>query len=73
MKPQDKDTPEERRERLRFEEQKQNAGGNFSDGVNRNYGGGLADLGWKGILGLLVVLIGGFLLYRLYVSGYLPW
>ncbi|MFK3936200.1 DUF6366 family protein [Alkalihalobacillus sp. NPDC078783] len=73
MAHQQKETPEEKRERLRFEEQKRNPGGNFSDGVNRNDGGGLADLGWKGVLGLLVLLIGGYIAYRLYVLGYFPW
>lgn len=73
MAHQQKETPEEKRERLRFEEQKRNPGGNFSDGVNRNYGGGLADLGWKGVLGLLILLIAGYIGYRLYVLGYFPW
>lgn len=41
--------------------------------MNRNYGGGLADLGWKGVLGLLILLIGGYIGYRLYVLGYFPW
>ncbi|MEK4566432.1 DUF6366 family protein [Alkalihalobacillus sp. FSL R5-0424] len=73
MAHQQKETPEEKRERLRFEEQKRNAGANFSDGVDRSYGGGLGDLGWKGVLGLLVLLIGGYIGYRLYVLGYFPW
>ncbi|WP_082197961.1 DUF6366 family protein [Bacillus sp. FJAT-26390] len=47
-----KETPEEKRERLRLEELKNNPSGAFNDGANRAEFGSLADLvgglGWKG-------------------------
>ena len=52
-----KETPEQKRERLRQEEMKRNPTGNLNDAFNRANSGGLMDLvgslGWKGT-GLLL-------------------
>ncbi|QPA32370.1 DUF6366 family protein [Thermaerobacillus caldiproteolyticus] len=64
-----KETPEEQRERLRQEELKNNPSGTFRDGLNRADNTNLADLvgglGWKGTGILILVLIGGYFLYKL--------
>ncbi|WP_102691781.1 DUF6366 family protein [Rummeliibacillus pycnus] len=61
--------PEEKRERIRREELKNNPFGTLNDGVNRVGNGNLPDLagglGWKGTGILIVVLILGYVLYRL--------
>jgi len=48
----DKETPEERRERLRQREKKSNPTGNLNESLNRGANGSLVDLvgalGWKG-------------------------
>lgn len=59
----EKQSPEQRREKLRQQEQKRNLGGNLNDAFNRGYGGGFADLvgmfGWKttGIVFMFIVII----------------
>ena len=62
-----KETPEEKRERLRQEELKNNPSGAFGDGLNRAGSGNFADLiggmGWKGT-GILILIIIGYLLYK---------
>ena len=66
----EKETPEERRERLRQEELKGNVGGNVHDAFNRSSNGGLNDLvgglGWKGTGILLLIIILGFIIYSLF-------
>jgi hypothetical protein len=55
-----KETPEQKRERLRQEELKRNPTGSMNDAYNRASSGGLADLvgslGWKGT-GILIFVI----------------
>jgi Family of unknown function (DUF6366) len=64
------ETPEEKRERLRQEELKKNPTGALKDGFNRGENGNLADLvgslGWKGTGILIIVLIVGYVLYKLF-------
>ncbi|WP_438349968.1 DUF6366 family protein [Paenibacillus sp. FA6] len=63
------ETPEKKRERLRQEELKNNPFGAFNDGVNRAEYGNLADLvgglGWKGTGTLILILIIGYVIYKL--------
>jgi Family of unknown function (DUF6366) len=68
---QEKETSEERRERLRQEERKHNPGGSFHDGLNRSEHGNLADLvgglGWKGtgiILLIIIALAGAWTIFN---------
>ncbi|MFD2924077.1 DUF6366 family protein [Halobacillus naozhouensis] len=60
----DKETPEERRERLRQEESKKPAGS--------IHGGGLPDLvgklGWKGTGILIFLLLVGFIIYSVFFN-----
>ena len=64
------ETPEEKRERLRQEELKKNPNSALRDGFNRAENGNLADLvgglGWKGTGVLIIVLIVGYVLYKLF-------
>lgn len=66
----DKNTPEEKRERLRQEEWKSNSGGNVNDSLNKGRNGSLVDLvgglGWKGTGILLLILILGFIIYAVF-------
>lgn len=61
--------PEESRERLRQEELKKNATGAYHDSINRGEGGSLPDFvggsGWKGTGIVILVLIVGYVLYRM--------
>lgn len=63
------ETSEEKRERLRQEELKKNPYGAFRDGLNRGENGNITDLvgdlGWKGTGILIIVLIVGYVLYKL--------
>jgi hypothetical protein len=63
------ETPEEKRERLRQSELKNNPTGSLHDALNRGSNGNLTDLsggmGWKGMGVLIVVLIVGYVLYKL--------
>ncbi|MFJ8064605.1 DUF6366 family protein [Psychrobacillus sp. NPDC096426] len=64
------ETPEEKRERLRQSELKNNPTGSLHDALNRASNGNLTDLtggmGWKGTGILIVVLIVGYVLYKLF-------
>lgn len=64
------ETPKEKRERLRQQELKKNPGGALRDGFSRGENGNLTDLtgdmGWKGTVILIVVLIVGYVLYKLF-------
>jgi hypothetical protein len=64
-----KETPEEMRERLRHSELKNNPTGSLHDALNRGSGGNLTDLtgglGWKGMGILIIVLIVGYVVYKL--------
>ncbi|KQL19095.1 DUF6366 family protein [Cytobacillus solani] len=61
-----KETPEQKRERLRQEETKRNPTGNLNDAFNRANSGSLMDLvesfGWKGTGILILVFIIGFII-----------
>ncbi len=63
------ENPEEKRERLRQEELKKNPSGALRDGLSRAENGNLTDLvgdlGWKGTGILIIVLIVGYVLYKL--------
>jgi hypothetical protein len=63
------ETPAEKREKLRQEELKRNPGGALRDGLSRAENGNLTDvvgdLGWKGTAILIIVLIVGYVLYKL--------
>ncbi len=63
------ENPKEKRERLRQEELKRNPGGALRDGFSRGENGDLTnlvgDLGWKGTAVLIIVLIVGYVLYKL--------
>ncbi|WP_096200039.1 DUF6366 family protein [Bacillus sp. FJAT-45350] len=65
-----KETPEQKRERLRQEELKRNPTGNMNDAYNRANSGNLADLvgslGWKGTGILILVIIIGFVIVYLF-------
>lgn len=65
-----KETPEQKRERLRQEELKSNPTGNMNDAFNRANSGNLADLvgslGWKGTGILILVIIIGFIIVSLF-------
>jgi len=64
------ETPKENRERLRQQELKKNPGGALRDGFSRGENGNLTDLtggmSWKGTVLLIVVLIVGYILYKLF-------
>ena len=63
----EKETPEERRERLRQEELKGNPTGNLKDSTHRSSYGSLVDfvggMGWKGTGMLIILIIVGFIIY----------
>ena len=65
-----RETPEEQREKLRQEELKKNTTGALNDGFNRGENGNLADsvggLGWKETGILIIVLIVGYVVYKLF-------
>ncbi len=68
--PENHETPEERRERIRQKELRGNPMGNLGDATNRASSGGLVDLvgalGWKGTGILLIILIVGFFTYAIF-------
>ncbi|MCP3031542.1 DUF6366 family protein [Halobacillus sp. A1] len=68
----EKETPEERRERLRQEELKGNYNGNLKDSTYRAHNGSLVDLvggiGWKGTGMFIILIIVGFIVYSLFFS-----
>ena len=65
-----KEKPEDMRERLRQEEIKRNLPSNIGDGFNRAQNGSLVDLvgglGWKGTGILIIVIIVGYLILSLF-------
>ncbi len=65
-----KETPEQKRERLRQEELKRNPTGSMNDALNRARSGSLADLvgrlGWKGTGILLLVIIAGVIITSIF-------
>lgn len=65
-----KETPEQKRERLRHKELKSNPAGNMNDAFNRANSGYLADLvgslGWKGTGILILVIIIAFIIVSLF-------
>ncbi|WP_010650557.1 DUF6366 family protein [Oceanobacillus massiliensis] len=66
----EKEAPEQKRERLRQEELKKNPIGNAGDAFNSADSGNLADLvgglGWKGTGLIIAAIIVGLLLYSLF-------
>jgi hypothetical protein len=66
-----KETPEQKRERLRQEELKRNPTGSMNDAFNRANSGSLADLvgslGWKGTGLLILVLIIGVIIASMFL------
>ncbi|MEK3975941.1 DUF6366 family protein [Psychrobacillus sp. FSL K6-2684] len=66
------ETPKEKRERLRQLELNKNPGGALRDGFSRGENGNYTDItggmGWKGTVILIVVLIVGFVLYKLFLK-----
>ena len=63
-----KETPEEKRERLRQNELKNNPTGSLNDGINRGSAGNLNGMGWKETLVLILVLLIGYIAYQLFFS-----
>jgi hypothetical protein len=65
-----KETPEQKRERLRQQELKGNPTGNLNDAFNRANNGNLVDLvnslGWKGTGLLILVLILGVIIFSVF-------
>ncbi|KYD28520.1 DUF6366 family protein [Parageobacillus toebii] len=63
-----KETPQEKRERLRQNELKNNPTGSLHEGLKRAENGNLVDLfggmGWKGTGILILVLILGYIIYN---------
>ncbi|WP_391209694.1 DUF6366 family protein [Psychrobacillus sp. L4] len=62
----DKETPENRRERLRLEELKRNPAGNLNDAFNRASSGSFMDMGWRSTGVLILVLIIGFIIVSIF-------
>lgn len=62
-----KETPQEKRERLRQNELKNNPLGTLNEGLNRAENGNLVDvsggMGWKGMIFLIFVLFIGYIIY----------
>jgi len=63
-----KETPEEKRERLRQSELKNNPTGSLNDGINRGLGGNLTGMGWKESIALILLLFIGYIVYKLFFS-----
>jgi len=63
-----KETPEEKRERLRQSELKNNPTGSLNDGINRGVGGNLTGMGWKESIALILLLFIGYIVYKLFFS-----
>ncbi|QOY34665.1 DUF6366 family protein [Anaerobacillus isosaccharinicus] len=67
-----KEKPEDKRERLRQEEIKRNLASNIGDGFNRAQSGSLVDLvgslGWKGTGILIIVIIVGYIIVSLFFN-----
>ncbi|MFY0518867.1 DUF6366 family protein [Lysinibacillus sp. UGB7] len=63
-----KETPEEKRERLRQSELKNNPTGSLNDGMNRGIGGNLSGMGWKDGVALISILLISYIIYKLFFS-----
>lgn len=63
-----KETPEEKRERLRQSELKNNPTGSLNDGINKGIGGNLTGMGWKESVVLIILLFIGYIVYKLFFS-----
>lgn len=63
-----KETPEEKRERLRQSELKNNPTGSLNDGINRGTSGNLNGMGWKETLIVVLVLFIGYMIYQLFFN-----
>ncbi|UPW81286.1 DUF6366 family protein [Lysinibacillus sp. Ag94] len=63
-----KETPEEKRERLKQSELKNNPTGSLNDGINRGIGGNLTGMGWKESVVLIILLFIGYIVYKLFFS-----
>ncbi|QBP42063.1 DUF6366 family protein [Paenisporosarcina antarctica] len=67
----EQETPKEKREKLRQKELIKNPGGALRDGFSRGENANLSDfsegMGWKGTVLLIVVLIVGYILYKLFL------
>jgi hypothetical protein len=65
-----KETPEQKRERLRQEELKRNPTGSMNEAFNRGNNGGLVDLvgslGWKGTGILILVILFGVIIASIF-------
>lgn len=61
-----KETPEEKRERLRQRELKNNPTGSLNDGINRGIGGNLTGMGWKESIALILLLFVGYIIYKIF-------
>lgn len=63
-----KETPKEKRERLKQNELKNNPTGSLNEGLKRAENGNLVDLssgmGWRGTSLLILVLVLGFIIYN---------
>lgn len=63
-----KETPKEKRERLRQNELKNNPTGSLNEGLKKAENGSLVDLsggmGWKGTGLLILVLVLGYIIYN---------
>jgi len=67
-----KETPQEKRERLRQKELKNNPLGSLNEGLNRAENGNLVDvsggMGWKGMIFLIFVLFIGYIIYSYFYT-----
>ena len=66
-------TAKENRERLRHKEHKRNPGGSLRDGFDSGASNGnvpdiAGDMGWKGMLLLILILFLGYVLYQFFFS-----
>ncbi|MEK5187067.1 MULTISPECIES: DUF6366 family protein [Solibacillus] len=66
MNSNEKETPEQKRERLRQNELKNNPTGSLNDGVNRGMGGNLTGMGLKETGVLIIVLFVGYIIYKIF-------
>lgn len=69
----EKETPQEKRERLRQNELKKTPTGSLRDGLDRGIGVGNAsdvagDMGWKGMGLLIFVLFLGYVIYQFFFN-----
>ncbi|MBE7120911.1 DUF6366 family protein [Bacillus cereus] len=58
-----KESPEEKRERMRQSELKNNPTGSLNDGLNRAESGSPVDMSWKSTGVIILILILGYIIY----------